>query len=156
MYTVRFIWVGKTQEAYLKTGIEAYLSKLKRYVVVELLEVKPANYSGGDASHWRVQETQAILKKVRSSETTIVLDERGKQSTSKQFAHRLEDLKSLQYERVNFVIGGAFGLDAALLKPSEMLSLSAMTFTHQMVRLVLLEQVYRAFTILNGESYHHE
>ncbi|MBF0279978.1 MAG: 23S rRNA (pseudouridine(1915)-N(3))-methyltransferase RlmH [SAR324 cluster bacterium] len=155
MYQVQFIWVGKTQEVYLRTGIDNYLSKIKHYVSVECLEIKPANYSQGNQALWRKKETQTILKKIVPSESIIVLDEQGDQKSSLQLAQKLEQLKETEYKQVNFVIGGAFGLDLPLFKRASFLSLSSMTYTHQMVRLLLLEQVYRAFTIINKESYHH-
>ncbi len=155
MYKIRFIWVGKTQEAYLKTGIQEYLSKLKHYVTIECLEIKPSDYSRGKQTQWIHRETELILKKLDPSETTIILDERGSQKTSVQLAQWLEELRTIQHSRVNFVIGGAFGLELSHFKKSHRLSLSSMTYTHQMVRLILLEQVYRAFTIINRESYHH-
>jgi len=95
------------------------------------------------------------LKKIRASETTIVLDEQGEQKTSVQLAQKLEQLKETEYKRVNFVMGGAFGLELSLFEKPFRLSLSPMTYTHQMVRLILMEQIYRAFTIIQGESYHH-
>ena len=155
MYHTRIIWTGKTQEAYLKTGINHYLSKLQHYVNVECLEIKTANYTRGNENLWKRKDTETILKKIHSSETTIVLDEHGEANTSIQLARRLEQLKETQHKRVNFVIGGAFGLALPLFEKPILLSLSSMTFPHQMVRLILMEQLYRAFTIINGESYHH-
>ncbi|MBF0286813.1 MAG: 23S rRNA (pseudouridine(1915)-N(3))-methyltransferase RlmH [SAR324 cluster bacterium] len=155
MYKVRFIWVGKTQEPYLKTGIQHYLAKLKHYVTIECLEIKPSDYAHVTQAQCISKETELILKKINPSETTIILDERGSQKTSVQLAEWLEELKTIQHSRVNFVMGGAFGLEVSRFKKPHQLSLSAMTYTHQMVRLILLEQVYRAFTITNGESYHH-
>lgn len=156
MYKTRFIWVGKTQDAYLKSGIDHYLSKIKRYAPVEFLEIKTANYTQGTSKQWKRQESETILKKIEPSETTILLDEKGQSKTSVQLAQWMEKQKEIQHGRVNFVIGGAFGLEPTLFHRPLILSLSSMTFTHQMVRLILTEQVYRAFTIMNGESYHHE
>lgn len=155
MYKIRIIWVGKTQEAYLKAGIEQYLSKLQHYVAVECLETKPTRYTHGNQMLWRSKDTETIIKKIHPSETTIVLDEQGKQKSSLQLAQWFEKLKQTQHRQVNLVIGGAFGLDLSFFEKPALLSLSALTLPHQLVRLVLLEQVYRAFTIINGESYHH-
>ena len=155
MYQIRIIWIGKTQEAYLKTGIHHYLSKLQHYVTVDCVEIKASHYRQGNETLWKRRDTEAILKKIHPSETTMVLDEQGEQNTSNQWARRLEHLKAMQHNRVNFVIGGAFGLALPLFEKPILLSLSSMTFPHQLVRLILMEQLYRAFTIINGESYHH-
>ena len=155
MYKIRIIWVGKTQESYVKTGIGQYLSKLQHYVSVECLEIKPSDYTRGNATLWRRKDTEAICKKLLPAETLVILDEHGQQQTSRQFAQWFETLKEIQHQRVNLVIGGAYGLDVSLFAKPSLLSLSSMTFPHQLVRLVLLEQIYRAFTLLHGESYHH-
>lgn len=155
MYKIRLIWVGKTQETYLKKGIEIYLAKLKHYVHIELLEIKPNSATQDDQNLIRLKESQKILSQIQPHETTIVLDEKGQQMPSVNLASWLEELKTNQHDRINFVIGGAFGIDKSLFQQSSLLSFSAMTFTHQMIRLMLVEQVYRAFTIINSEPYHH-
>jgi len=155
MYKMRLIWVGKTQEDYLKKGIETYLAKLKHYVTIELLEIKPNSADRDDHNLIRTNESQKILSKIQPHETTIVLDETGQQITSVSLANWLEDLKINQHDRINFVIGGAFGIDKTAFKPCKIISFSPMTFTHQMIRLLLVEQVYRAFTLINNEPYHH-
>ena len=86
MYKIRFIWVGKTQDAYLKTGIDQYLSKLQYYSSISCLESRAGNYAHGNQSLWRIKDTEAILKKLHASDTTIVLDERGQQKSSRQLA----------------------------------------------------------------------
>ncbi|MGK5091334.1 23S rRNA (pseudouridine(1915)-N(3))-methyltransferase RlmH [Deltaproteobacteria bacterium TL4] len=156
MYRIRIIWVGKTQEAYLQTGIGLYLKKLSPYVPVETLEIKPVKYRSQRLEQCRNQETEQILKKLSKDETHVFLDETGQQKSSVGLAHWLEQQKRHQNSRINFLIGGAFGWDhSQFSKQSEMLSLSPMTFNHQMVRIILIEQLYRAFTIMNGEPYHH-
>lgn len=154
MYKIRLIWVGKTQELYIREGVNDYLNRLKPYVNIECLQVKPASSKSGIDDSKR-KETYSILKCLSDGETNFVLDEHGPQKTSVQFASLLENLKNTQYKRVNFIIGGAFGMDLSLMEKFKQLSLSSMTFTHQMVRLVLAEQIYRAFTIINGKGYHH-
>ena len=156
MYKIRVIWVGRTQEKYLQEGIAVYLKKLSPYVRLECEEIKPADYAKGHAQQWKMQETQGLLKKIQPGETTVFLDEYGTQHTSLEFAQWLDQQKTMQVSRINFVMGGAYGM--ALSQPpaqSSFLSLSAMTLNHQMVRLIFLEQLYRAFTILHGEPYHH-
>ena len=156
MYKIRLVWVGKTQESYLKEGIQLYLKKLHPYVKVECLEVKPTDYTQGSLEHWKSTETQRLLKVLPVDETAVFLDERGPAWTSAQLAQWLEAQKRTQLSAINFCIGGAYGWDQALLpRNAQLLSLSPMTFNHQMVRLFLLEQLYRGFTILRGEPYHH-
>ena len=155
MYKIRLIWVGKTQDAYLKTGIDQYLSKLQYYSSISCLETRAGNYAHGNQRLWRIKDTEAILKKLHASDTTIVLDERGQQKSSRQLARLLEQQKTIQRRQLNFVIGGPYGLELSLFKNPILLSLSPMTFPHQMVRLILMEQIYRAFKIINDEPYHH-
>ena len=155
MYKICFIWVGKTREDYLKKAIDQYLSKLRHDTFISLSEIKQGNYTHGNKQLWRIRDTEAILKKLHITDTTIVLDERGKQKTSSQLAQFLDQLKTTQQRQLNFVVGGPFGLELSLFENPILLSLSPMTFPHQMVRLILLEQVYRAFRIIKGEPYHH-
>ena len=155
MGKIRLIWIGKTQEAYLQTGIELYLKKLRPYLQIEILELKPMPYQSGNPAQWKAQETIKALKKLERGEISIFLDESGEKKSSVAFAQWFE--RQLQVgPSLNFVIGGPYGWDATQLAPPlQKLSLSTMTYNHQMVRIILLEQLYRAMTILRGEPYHH-
>ncbi len=156
MRSIRLIWVGKTQEQYLRNGINAYMKKLSHYIKIDSDEIKPAQYSSGNASKWRQQETEIMIKKMDSSEFNIFLDQKGEQQTSEDLAKCFEKQISFGIARANFFIGGAYGIDKSILPSGiQILSLSEMTLTHQMVRLFLLEQIYRAFTIIRGEPYHN-
>jgi 23S rRNA (pseudouridine1915-N3)-methyltransferase len=156
MRKVRLIWVGKTQEPYLQNGINVYLKKLSHYTNLESNEISPAQYRSGTADQWRRQETENMLKHFHSTELNIFLDEKGKKLTSNGLAQWFEKQMTLGASRANFFIGGAYGIDKSVLPAGvHFLSLSEMTFTHQMVRLILLEQIYRAFTIIRGEPYHN-
>ena len=156
MKSIRLIWIGKTQEPYLISGINIYIKKLSHYIKIDSDEIKPAQYNSGTVSKWRLQETENMMKKMDASELNIFLDQSGERQTSKGLALWFEKQFSNGITRANFFIGGAYGIDKSIL-PSGMqfLSLSEMTFTHQMVRLFLLEQIYRAFTIIRGEPYHN-
>ncbi len=157
MQKVRLIWVGKTQESFVKEGIAQYQKKLSHYVKVETEELRPARYNSGSVAQWRIQETESILKRLDSSELSVFLDEKGERQTSKTFSTWIEKQLPLGYSRMNLIIGGAFGFEQNLLPTNaKKIRLSDMTFTHQMVRIFLLEQLYRAFTIIRGESYHHD
>ena len=156
MKSIRLIWVGKTQEPYLRSGINAYMKKLSHYIKIDSYEIKPAQYSSGTVKKWRQQETENMMKKIDTSELNIFLDQNGARQTSKGLAECFEKQISHGIYRANFFIGGAFGIDKSVLPSGiQYLSLSEMTFTHQMVRLFLLEQIYRAFTIIRGEPYHN-
>jgi len=134
--------IGKTQEKYLKTGIEEYVSRLKHYWPFYYLEL---NISINE-----------VFKKIEDSDILILLDEKGKNFNSIEFAGFLEKIQHSGGKRIIFLIGDAYGFDQFLYKRAQhMLSLSPMTFTHQMVRLIFLEQFYRAMTILKNESYHN-
>ena len=156
MRSIRLIWVGKTQERYLRNGINAYMKKISHYIKIDSDEIKPAQYSSGTENKWRQQETEIMIKKMNSSEFNIFLDQKGQRKTSEGLAKCLEKQILFGVARVNFFIGGAYGIDKSILPSGiQLLSLSEMTFTHQMVRLFLLEQIYRAFTIIRREPYHN-
>jgi len=117
----------------------------------------PVKYNSGTTDQWRRQETEKLLKRLDSTELNIFLDESGKRETSNSLARWFEKQIPLGWRRVNLFIGGAYGFDKTMLPSGvKLLRLSDMTFTHQMVRLILLEQLYRAFTIMRGEQYHHD
>ena len=156
MKSIRLIWVGKTQEPYLRSGINAYMKKLSHYIKIDSYEIKPAQYSSGTVKKWRRQETENMIKKIDASELNIFLDQNGARQTSKGLAECFEKQISHGIYRANFFIGGTYGIDKSVLPSGiQYLSLSEMTFTHQMVRLFLLEQIYRSFTIIRGEPYHN-
>lgn len=157
MRKIQIICVGKTQHDYLKTGIEQFEKKLRRICNLKWTTVKEADYSRGTTSQWRKEEGKRILKALPESHFIFACDEKGRQFSSISFANKLTQLNNAGHSQCCFLIGGAFGLsDEIVSKANLKLSLSTMTFTHQMVRLFLIEQIYRAFTIINNEKYHHE
>ena len=157
MRSVRLIWIGKTQLPFVQDGISIYQKKLSHYIKVETEEIRPAKYDSGTVDQWRRHETEKLLKQLNSNELNVFLDENGKRQTSTGLASWFEKQMPLGWPRINFFIGGAYGFEKSLLPANvTYLRLSDMTFTHQMVRLILLEQLYRAFTIIRGEPYHHE
>jgi 23S rRNA (pseudouridine1915-N3)-methyltransferase len=155
MPRIRVIVVGQTRSGFVQEGQAFYLERLRHYIPVEWVVTKAA-VIGKNVTHQSVREQEArhIRKKLRDREYVITMDRKGKTYDSLEFASHVERLMTEQ-ERLVFVIGGAVGLADDLLKASqEVLSLSRFTFTHEMTRLFLLEQLYRAFTIMRGESYH--
>ena len=156
MRSIRLIWIGKTQFPFVQEGISLYLKKLSHYIKVETEEIRATKYASGKVAQWRRQETIKLLKCLNSNELNVFLDENGKRQTSIGLAQWFEKQMPLGWKRVNLIIGGAYGFEKSLLPANvTYLRLSDMTFTHQMVRLILLEQLYRAFTIIRGEPYHH-
>ena len=149
--------VGKTDAGWVREGLETYSSRLSRYVpfsVNEIPELK--NASSLSKAQVKEKEGELILSRVTAKDTVILLDEKGKEYSSSEFAKEVEKLIS-GGKNIVFVIGGAFGFSDAIYARSDgKVSLSRMTFTHQMVRAIFVEQLYRAFTIIKGEPYHHE
>ena len=150
--------VGKTDKDWVKEGLDIYVSRLKHYIpfsVVEIPELK--NVSALSKDQIKTREGELILKNVRPTDDLILMDERGKQYTSVELARVLQDKISYIGKDIVFVIGGAYGFsDAVYSRADSKISLSKMTFSHQMVRAIFAEQIYRAFTIMRGEPYHHE
>jgi len=153
---VQLIVIGKTNEAYLKEGINNYLSRLKHYVdfkIIEIDEIKGSKKTSMD--DYRKRESEKIMP-LLTSELIILLDEKGKSYTSFEFAKHLNHKMLHGLKSIDFVVGGPFGFDESVRnKAHEKISLSDMTFSHQMIRLFFVEQIYRAFTIIKGEKYHH-
>jgi len=155
---ITFLTVGRTDEAYLKEGIEKYVKRLKHYIrlaVVEIDDLKNAKTLTREQQ--KAKEGELILKKISPLDHVVLLDENGSQLTSKQFAVYIDKKTLASISHLVFVIGGPYGFDPQVYeRADDKLSLSAMTFSHQMVRLFFVEQLYRAYTILKGEPYHHD
>ena len=155
---VKLITLGKTEELYLIEGLKSYESRVKRYITFEMVEVpglkKASNLS---KQEWKVKEASKILSHIAPSDKVILLDEKGKEMTSVEFAAFLNQKFVSSSKTLVFVVGGPFGFDESVKKIAQtQISLSKMTFSNQMVRLFFLEQLYRALTILRNEAYHHE
>ena len=155
---IRIIVIGKTEEEYMRTGISEYLSRLKRYVPLEYIEIPaPKNISSLSIQEQQAREKDIFEKHVQPGDAVILLDEHGKQFTSSGLSAYLNQRMVSGIKSIVFIVGGPYGFHPAFKKPQfEMIALSKMTFSHQMVRLIFAEQLYRAFTILRNESYHHE
>lgn len=154
---ISLICVGRLSQRFLKEGASEYAARIERYLPFRLIELKEEK-AGNKASPCiiRDREGQRILEKVPPGAHLVVLDEHGNVSTSEGFARKLEHHMVQGTTELVFVIGGAYGVSEAVKKAgNDLLSLSAMTFTHQMARLFLLEQLYRGFTILRNEPYHN-
>ncbi len=155
MPKIKIIVVGNTKSSFLKEGEQFYLERLRRYTDTEWVEVKPQKVRKGRSSKEILTiEGQSIEKKFLSRDHITALDIRGKEYDSEGLAEWVERL-SLSQKSLCFVIGGPLGLSKKILHSAdEILSLSKLTLTHEMSRLLLLEQLYRAYTIIRGEKYH--
>ena len=155
---ITLLTVGKTDKDWVKQGIDIYASRMKHYFpfsIVEIPELK--NVSSLSQDQIKTKEGELILKNVKPTDDMILLDERGREFSSMEFAKALQDKISYTGKDIVFVIGGAYGFSEAVRQRSNLkISLSRMTFSHQMVRAIFVEQLYRAFTIMKGEPYHHE
>ncbi len=156
MIKIRILVVDRTRSPFLAEGEAFYLKRLKTYAQVEWIEVKPVKMTKGRPQEEILRlEGQALIRKKRSKDYLVALDRTGRQYGSEEFAGRLEKVALNATGGVTFMIGGPLGLSGeALAEADEILSLSRFTLTHEMSRVLLLEQIYRAFTILKGEKYH--
>ena len=154
---IRLLGIGKTNEAFIQDGITHFEQRLVKYNPFET-EFLPGLKKTGKLSQREQndQEGQLLLKQIQEKETIILLDHTGHSMSSPQFAKYVDQLLQHGGKRLTFIIGGAYGFSAALQERADgVLSLSPMTFSHQIVRLLFMEQLYRAMTILRNEPYHH-
>ena len=153
------LWVqGQTAFDYIKTGMEIYEKRLKHFIPYEsVIIVDIKNAKSMTEEQLKQKEGEQILKKIDPNDYLILLDERGKQFSSLQFSESLESYLQSNYKKIIFLIGGAYGFSEDVYKRANaQWSLSKLTFSHQMVRLFVVEQIYRGMSILRGLPYHHE
>jgi 23S rRNA (pseudouridine1915-N3)-methyltransferase len=155
---ITLLLVGKTEDAYLREGISKYLNRLRHYARIDFVEIPELkNTKALSPEQQKVKEAEFIVKRILPTDHVILLDEKGVQLTSQQFADYLDKKAVSSISNLVFVVGGPYGFDQLVYrKANDKISLSKMTFSHQMVRLFFTEQLYRAFTIIKGEPYHHE
>ena len=155
---ITLLTVGKTDRDWVRQGLDIYVSRLKHYIpfsMVEIPELK--NVSALSKNQIKSKEGELILKNIRPTDDLILLDEHGKEYTSVELAKVIQEKISYTGKDMVFVIGGAYGFSPEVYsRANSKISLSKMTFSHQMVRAIFAEQLYRAFTIMKGEPYHHE
>lgn len=150
--------IGKTDAAYLQTGIGDYVGRLGHYIPFEMVSLPDVkNVKNLTEEQQKVAEGKLLLQNLEVSDQVILLDEGGKQYSSREFAQFMVKMTNSGAKRLVFIIGGPYGFSAEVYKRANgKLSLSPMTFSHQMVRLIFVEQLYRAQTIIKGEPYHHD
>lgn len=156
---ISIVSIGKLKEKYLKQGIDEYLKRLAPYAKIEIIELSdekaPENLSDSEMVQVKQKEGERILSKIGQDVYVIALAINGKQRSSEELAKDLDSLATYGKSKVAFVIGGSLGLsDEVMKRANATLSFSKMTFPHQLMRLVLVEQIYRAFRINRGEPYH--
>jgi len=155
---IKIISVGKIKEKYLQEGIDEYAKRLSRYVQLDMIEVNderaPENLSQKEKTIIKDKEADRILSKL-DNDFIIALDMKGKNFDSIQLAKKIRDTFSYQSSNIAFIIGGSLGLSQVILQKANLkLSFSKLTFPHQLMKLILLEQIYRSFRIINNEPYH--
>lgn len=144
---IKIIQVGKTKHKYIDSGVDEFLKRLKPFANIEIIDIKPEK---------SIDDEGVKILKAAKDGLIVVLDEKGKEFSSQEFAWLLEKNKD-RGETVNFIIGGAYGTSPALKEKADVIiSLSKMTFTHQMIRLFLIEQIYRGVCIFLGREYHND
>ncbi|SFN38520.1 23S rRNA (pseudouridine(1915)-N(3))-methyltransferase RlmH [Salegentibacter flavus] len=156
--TIKLVCIGKTDSTELKQLIEMYKKRLQFYIKFEI-EVIPdlKKAKNLDENQQKTKERELILSKVQASDFVVLLDEKGKEFTSVGFSEYIQKRLNSGMKQLIFVIGGPYGFSEDLYKRADSkLALSKLTFSHQMVRLFFTEQLYRAFTILKNEPYHHQ
>ncbi len=156
---ITILCVGKIKEKYFNLGIEEYQKRLSRYCKLEIIEVPdektPDNASAAEELQIKQKEGERISKYIKQDAYVISLAIEGKQIDSVELSEKIEKLGVDGVSHIIFIIGGSLGLDASIIKQSDfLLSFSKMTFPHQMMRMILLEQIYRGYRIMMGEPYH--
>lgn len=156
---IQIICIGKLKESYWTDAVKEYTKRISRYAAIDVLELKesllPANASPADEEKVKIEEGKEILKAIKSGTYVITLEIKGRQLSSEELADKVESLGIEGKSNIAFVIGGSLGLSPEVSARSDFkLSFSKMTFPHQMMRVVLLEQIYRSFKIIKHETYH--
>ena len=151
---VEFWVIGKTSFSYLQKGIDDYKNRLNKMTNFKL-SILPETKDNNEKSLMK-KEAKVVLDKLQTHDFLVLLDERGKTYSSIEFAKQIEEWQMNSYKKLVFLIGGAYGFDQTLYdRANSKLSLSTMTFSHQIIRLIFMEQVYRAYSIIKGLPYHH-
>ncbi len=152
------VWVGKTTTSYFAEATNEYIARLKFYLPLEVITIPDLkNTKALSEAQQRDMEGELILKTIEANDEVILLDDKGREYSSLEFAQWIEKKQHTSLKRLVFVIGGAYGFSQSIYdRANGLLSLSKMTFSHQIIRPIFAEQLYRAMTILKGEPYHHD
>ena len=155
---IALLQVGKTSERYLAEGIAAFEERIRKYSAFEIITIPDLRSTRSmPVKDQKAREGEKILQFFKKDDYIVILDDKGKEFSTMEFSSWLEKILILQKKRILFVTGGAWGFSDEVYGKADMrLSLSRLTFSHQMVRLLFIEQLYRAFTVIKGEPYHHK
>ena len=155
---ILLLQVDKTQDSYMSEGVEMYAKRLRNYTQYDVLTINvPKSVRQRSQNEQKVEEAKLISNQILSDDFLVLLDERGKELSSVEFSKFVSQRQNASTKRLIFLIGGPYGFDEKMYNRADFkLSFSKMTFSHQMIRLFFSEQLYRAFTILKGEKYHHD
>jgi 23S rRNA (pseudouridine1915-N3)-methyltransferase len=153
---IRVLAIGQTKMSYVKDGLDLYLKRLAHYSRVEWIELPDPSSKSAASDQQRIPEGELLLKHIQPGDFVVLLDEKGELFSSAQWAEWMNKRQLSGSRSLTLIIGGAYGFsDAMRQRADQMISLSPMTFPHDLVRVILAEQLYRCFTILKGEKYHH-
>ncbi|MBR2298071.1 MAG: 23S rRNA (pseudouridine(1915)-N(3))-methyltransferase RlmH [Bacteroidales bacterium] len=155
---ITFLTVGKTTFPFVKEGCDIFIKRIKHYTAFEYIEIPELKNAGGlSKEQIKQKEGELILKNIKNTDKVVLLDERGKTFTSINWSKEIEKEIICGTKSLVFIVGGAYGFAQTIYDRADAkLSLSSMTFSHQIIRLFFIEQLYRAFTIIKGEPYHNE
>ena len=155
---INLICIGKTDDKEIISLIKYYLPRIPKHWNFEIIEIPDIkNAKNLTADQLKKEEAKLFLNQIESNELVILLDEKGKQFTSREFSEKIDFCMGSSVKKINILIGGAYGFSEEIYaRSNEKISLSKMTFTHQMIRLFFVEQIYRAATILQGKPYHND
>jgi len=154
---ITLIAIGKTEDKYLIEGIYKYINRLKHYINFSFLAIPDVkNVKNLSEAQQKAKEAELLHKQINNGDMVILLDEKGKKYSSVEFSNYLNKQMIGSVQHLIFIVGGPYGFDESIYKRANgSISLSDMTFSHQMIRLFFVEQLYRGFSILKGEPYHH-
>ena len=159
MVRINIVCVGKLKEKYLKDSIDEYSKRLSKYCKLNIIELEdvslPNKINDSIIMDIKKKEGEKILESIKRTQYVIALELKGKEYSSEEFANTIQDIQTRGFSDITFVIGGTLGLDKEVLnRANELVCFSKMTFPHQLIRVFLLEQLFRGFKILNNETYH--
>ena len=154
----RLIWIGKNKQGYVESGIAFFLKRLKPHLQIELIELElPKKARTSDPILQKKREADLVLSRLSGTDVVVLFDENGRELSSRGFASFMREQMLDKAMNLVFVIGGSYGFDKSIYQRARhRISLSKMTYSHQIVRLVILEQLYRSVCILKGHPYHHD
>jgi 23S rRNA (pseudouridine1915-N3)-methyltransferase len=155
---IALLQIGKTDVKFIRDGVDEYSSRIRKYAGFEIITIPDLKKTKNmPVTEQKLKESEKICKSLNSEDYVVLLDEKGKELNTIEFSEQLERIFMLAKKRVIFVIGGPYGFSKSAFNRADLiLSLSKMTFSHQLVRLLFVEQLYRVLTVIKGDPYHHE